>query len=223
MRQPAACAKWLDGLIDHVMMRCVLAVFSVMLASCGGANPSNPDTTVSAGGAEGGCSTRAYPEIGGPITLTNHLGQAVTEETYKGQYTLIFFGFTYCPDVCPTSLVTMKRAFDRLPEGMTPPQALLVSVDPERDTPEQLATYISTSAFPENLVGLTGSEAQIRAAADAFFADYSRVDQPESLAEYTMDHSTLIYLMDEDWQLKTYFTPADSDETMATCLAELLQ
>lgn len=173
------------------------------------------------GGFQSGCTSRAYPEIGGPISLIDHTDARVTEADFKGKPSVIYFGFTYCPDVCPAALSTLGAAYRRLPEGETVPQTLLISVDPERDTPEALATYVTTPAFPEDLVGLTGSPAEIRAAADAFLADYDRIEQPESLAEYTMDHTNLIYVMDEDWNLKTFFTHEDTPETISACLAEL--
>lgn len=195
------------------------ALLAALLTACGPAKPDGP----SAGGASAGCMSRAYPNIGGPISLVNQDGEQVTEETYKGHPTLIYFGFTYCPDVCPMTLVTVKRAYDRLPEGVNPPQTLLISIDPERDTPEQLALYVSTNAFPDNLQGLTGTAEEVRAAADAFLADYSRIEQTDSASEYSMDHTSLLYLMDEDWQLKTFFTHEDTDETIATCLTEILQ
>lgn len=195
-----------------------LAIASFALAAC-----SPPASNATAGGAAAGCMTRAYDSIGGPISLVSHTGARVTEETYKGAPTLIYFGFTYCPDICPGTLVALKRAYDALPESVSPPQTLLITVDPERDTPEALATYVATAAFPENLVGLTGTEAEIAAAADAFIAQYERIETPESLAEYTMDHTSLLYLMDEDWQLKTFFAEADADpNAIAQCLAQHL-
>ncbi|WP_034766815.1 MULTISPECIES: SCO family protein [unclassified Hyphomonas] len=200
-------------------LRMSAALLAGLLAACGPAKPAEP----SAGGSAGGCMSRAYPNIGGPISLVNQDGEPVTEETYKGHPTLIYFGFTYCPDVCPMTLVTLKRAYDRLPEDVSPPQTLLISIDPERDTPEQLAQYVSTNAFPDNLQGLTGTPEDVRAAADAFLADYSRIEQPGSQSEYSMDHTSLLYLMDEDWKLKTFFTHEDTDETIATCLTELLE
>ena len=193
------------------------------LAACGASEaPATGGTAVaSSGGTQSGCASRAYSEIGGPISLIDHTGARVTEETFKGQPTVIYFGFTYCPDVCPAALSTLGAAYRRLPEGETPPQTLLISVDPERDTPEALATYITTPAFPTGLTGLTGTPEEIRAAADAFLADYARIEQPESLAEYTMDHTNLIYVMDADWKLKTFFTHEDTPETISACLAEL--
>ena len=198
----------------------VAALAAIALSACGNATSvSGPDGMKPS--AQSGCHTRAYPEIGGPISLVDHTGKAVTEADYKGQSALIFFGFTHCPDVCPMALVTVGRAYAQLPDDVVPPQTLFVSIDPERDTPEQLATYISTEVFPDNLVGLTGSPEAVRAAADGFIADYSRVDDPSSAVGYTMDHTSLLYLMDEDWQLKTFFTHEDTAETISACLADL--
>ena len=193
-----------------------LAASALALSACG-----SESVTPSAGGAEAGCATRAYAEIGGPFELTAQTGEVMTEADFKGKPTLVFFGFTYCPDICPGTLVKIKNAYDRLPEGVEPPQTVFISVDPERDTPEVLAQYLSLEAFPDNVVGLTGTEEQVRAAADEFIADYGRIEQPDSVAGYTMDHTSLSYLMDENWELKTFFSDVDSDpESMAACIAK---
>lgn len=184
-----------------------------LLTACG------PSET---GPVDASCSTRAYASIGGPISLINQDGERVSEADFKGKASLIYFGFTYCPDICPTSLVTINRAIRRLPENIEAPRTILITVDPERDTPEQLKSYISSNAFPEDIVGLTGSEDEIRSAADNFFTDYSRIELPESEAGYTMDHQSIIYLMDEDWTLKTFFTHETDDASMANCLAKQL-
>ena len=200
------------------MFRSVFAAFaSLALVSCGGSSPSQ-----TAGGPSGGCATRAYDEIGGPISLTDHTGLKVTEASFAGRPSLVFFGFTYCPDVCPLTLVTIEKALAQLPEGVDAPRTVLISIDPERDTPEALAEYISTAAFPDDIVGLTGTPQEIRAAADVFFADYARIDSPESVADYTMDHTSLVYLMDENWALKTFFTHENDAASMAACLSDIL-
>ena len=190
-----------------------LAISSLALTACGASEPQ-------AGGAAGGCATRAYAEIGGPISLITHTGERVTEADFKGEPTLIYFGFTYCPNICPGTLVAVKNAYERLPDGIEPPQTLLITVDPERDTPAALAPYVANAAFPEGLIGLTGTQAEIRAAADAFLADYGRIETPESLSGYTMDHTSILYLMDENWTLKTFFAETSTDpQAMADCLA----
>ncbi|WP_291078432.1 SCO family protein [Hyphomonas sp.] len=195
---------------------------AALLAACSPSNESVPAETARSGGAQASCLSRAYPEIGGPISLINQAGDRVTEADFKGRPTLVYFGFTYCPDVCPMTLVTVERAYEQLPEGMEPPQTVLISVDPERDTPDVLASYVKAPRFPENLVGLTGTDEEVRAAADEFLSDYSRVEQSDSQSEYTMDHTSLLYLMDEDWQLKTFFTHEDTADSIAACLGELL-
>ncbi len=197
-----------------------LSIFlAASLAACG---PASEEAAPKSGGFQSDCLSRAYPEIGGPISLVSSTGVRVTEADFKGGYSMIYFGFTYCPDVCPMTLQTVAAAYRKLPEGMTPPQMLLISVDPERDTPEALATYLDKAAFPAGSIGLTGTEDEIRAAADAFKADYSKVEQPDSLAEYTMDHTSLLYLMDNDWQLKTFFTHQDTPDTIAACLGQVI-
>jgi protein SCO1/2 len=208
--------------------RTLLVAFGALAVTA--CSPSAPPSDTAAapatprsGGTKSGCLSRAYPEIGGPISLVSHTGETVTEDAFKGYPTLIYFGFTYCPDVCPMTLVSIARAYKMLPEGMAPPQTLLISVDPERDTPETLGQYVTTAAFPNNLIGLTGTPEQVRAAADSFIADYSRINDDSSSAGYTMDHTSLLYLMDEDWKLKTFFTHEDTSETIAACLAEVLE
>lgn len=198
---------------------------AALLSGCSPASAPEADSARApkSGGVQASCLSRAYPEIGGPISLVSDSGERVTEENFKGHPTLIYFGFTYCPDVCPMTLVNVERAYEMLPEGVAPPQTLLISVDPERDTPEVLASYVKAPRFPKNLVGLTGSPEEVRAAADAFLSDYSRVEQSESQSEYTMDHTSLLYLMDEEWQLKTFFTHEDTAETISACLGEILQ
>ena len=206
-----------------------LAIALYCLTACGAGAPDAPTASETASngvaissGSSADCTSRAYPNIGGPISLTAHTGERVTQDTFKGRYSLIYFGFTYCPDVCPMTLSTVARAYDMLPESVTPPQTLLISIDPERDTPEALATYVTTKVFPDNLIGLTGTASEVRAAADAFVSDYTRIEQPDSMAEYTMDHTSLLYLMDENWQLKSFFTHEDTAETISDCLKQVL-
>jgi protein SCO1 len=204
-------------------MRLLLPLIAVLIAACSPAEPpADTGAGIQSSGETSGCLSRAYPEIGGPVALTAHTGAQVTEADFKGRPALIYFGFTYCPDVCPMALTTVAAAYRKLPDSVTPPQALLITVDPARDTPEALAAYVSSNAYPPGLMGLTGSEEEIRAAADAFKADYSRIEQPDSVADYLMDHTSLLYLMDENWQLKTFFTHQDTPDTIAACLQDVL-
>jgi len=163
-------------------------------------------------------------DIGGPFTLVDQTGRTVTEETFAGRPMLIYFGFTYCPDICPTSLQVMAAALDRLsPEDRAEFQPLLITVDPERDTPEALASYVSSPAFPDSLLGLTGSEEQIREAARAYRVYYRRVDDDGTLAEYTMDHSSLIYLMGRNGEFVEVFPHQATPDQIASRLQQFLE
>ena len=195
-----------------------LSGLSFALAACS----DNSDPVAVSGGSFAGCATRAYADIGGPFELMDQTGTLRTEADFKGSPTLVFFGFTYCPDVCPLTLRTIDLALDQLPVDIERPTTVLISVDPERDTPEAMAAYLSTDAFPENAVGLTGPESRIQEVANAFKAAYQRIEQPDTFDGYTMDHSSLVYLMDENWTLKTFFTHEASPTDMANCLTELL-
>ena len=194
----------------------VPGALALLLSAC-----ADPARTV-AGTADPSCDTRAYSEIGGPIALTNQDGVAMTEADFAGRHALVFFGFTYCPDVCPMTLVKIRRALDLLPEGTERPVTVLVSIDPERDTPASLRAYVETAAFPEDTIGLTGSVEAVKAASDAFKASFARVDDPSSAAGYTMDHTSIIYLMGPDWSLETFFTHDATPEQVAGCLAKKL-
>ena len=197
-----------------------LCLVAAALSACNQSNERSSGPT--SGGDVAGCSTRAYDNIGGPISLIDHTGTRVTEEDFKGQETLVYFGFTYCPDVCPISLTQVGAAIDLLPDGVQAPRTMLISVDPERDTPAAMAAYIESNGFPEDIVGLTGTLEEIEAAASEFKSSFRRIEMPDSAAGYTMDHMSILYLMDKDWRLKTFFaTSATSPREMADCIAAL--
>lgn len=201
----------------------ILASLAICLTACDGSGVSSSDTNVRSGGSQASCSSRAYENIGGPISLINQDGERVTEANFSDGPSLVYFGFTYCPDICPGTLVAVKNTYDRLPEGIKPPRTILITVDPERDTPDALKQYVSSNAFPENTIGLTGSDEEIERALEVFLAYSERIETPESLAEYTMDHSSILYLMDENWNLKTFFSETVwNPETMAQCIAQHL-
>jgi cytochrome oxidase Cu insertion factor (SCO1/SenC/PrrC family) len=158
--------------------------------------------------------------VGGPFRLTDQNGKQVTEQDFRGRFMLVYFGFTYCPDVCPTALQVMAAALDKLgpkAERITP---VLITVDPERDTPAQLAQYVKS--FHPRLVGLTGSPQEVEAAAKAYRVYVKKAPDPKSTAGYTMDHSSIVYVMGPDGQYRAHFTHATSPDTMADRLAALL-
>jgi len=130
---------------------------------------------------------------GGPFQLVDQTGKPVDETLLKGKWSVVFFGFTYCPDVCPTTMAAMAQAQDRLGPKAKKVQFVFVSVDPERDTPAQVANYLNNEAFPKGTLGLTGSKAQVAAAARAYRVYYAKAGEG---ADYTINHSTASYLMD---------------------------
>jgi protein SCO1/2 len=152
--------------------------------------------------------------VGGPFALTDQHGQPVTEQDFAGRYMLIYFGYTYCPDVCPMSLTNMVAALDQLPPeqaGQVVP--ILITIDPERDTVEQLASY--ASLFDPRLVALTGSEDEVRAAAKAYRVYYHKAEAGADTKDYLVDHSTFVYLMGPDGKYLTHFGLNASPEEMA--------
>jgi len=168
-----------------------------------------------------GAGAGGVTEVGGPFTLVNGAGETVTEASFPGKYLLIYFGYTYCPDVCPTSLQTMTDALSQLePAVLDKVQPLFVSVDPERDTPTDVAEY--ASFFHPKLIGLTGSPEQVAAAAKAYRVYYARVDQPHSAAGYLLDHSAITYLVAPDGSLAAFFKHGSDPNEMADRLREIL-
>ena len=147
-------------------------------------------------------------DIGGPFNLINQDGQAVSEADFAGRPMLVFFGFTYCPDVCPMTLDLLGAALDKLaataPEKAARLQAVFISVDPERDTPAQMKDYLSY--FHPSLTGLTGSRAQIDAVKKAFRVYAARAKQTDANGHYNVDHSSLFYLMDGENRYLAHFT-----------------
>jgi cytochrome oxidase Cu insertion factor (SCO1/SenC/PrrC family) len=157
--------------------------------------------------------------VGGPFTLVDHTGKTVTEKDFRGRYMLILFGFTHCPDVCPTGLQVMAAALEKVgakAEQVTP---ILITVDPERDTPEQLASYVPS--FHPRLVGLTGSPEQVGAALKAYRVYAKKVEDPKSAAGFTFDHTSLLYLMDRNGEYIAHFTHASPVDRIAERLAKL--
>jgi len=158
--------------------------------------------------------------IGGAFTLTDSSGKRVTEQSFAGKYMLVFFGYTSCPDICPAGLQLMAGALEKLgakAERITP---IFISVDPERDTPEKLAAYVKN--FDPRLVGLTGTPEEIAAVAKAYKVYYAKAPSKEHPDDYTMDHTSIMYVMDTKGEFVTHFTPATNVEDMAAKLDKIL-
>jgi protein SCO1/2 len=163
--------------------------------------------------------TSGTAAIGGPFTLTDHHGKRVADTDFGGRYRLMFFGFTHCPDVCPTALQAVTAALAKLGPGADAVTPIFVSVDPTRDTPEALAAYLSS--FDPRIVGLTGSEAEIAAVAKAYRVYAKKVADAGSADGYTIDHSALLYLFDRQGAYLTHFSHGSDPDDIAKALAAL--
>ena len=158
--------------------------------------------------------------VGGPFTLVNEKGETVTEADFRGKFMLIYFGFTFCPDVCPTELQVMASAIEALGargENIAP---VFITIDPERDTPDVMARYVAL--FHPRLTGLTGTPEQVGAAAKAWHVFYRKVADDGSSEDYTMDHSSIVFLMGPDGEYLKLFAPGTSPDKMAEGIAEFL-
>jgi protein SCO1 len=163
----------------------------------------------------GGLRSVATPAaIGGSFQLTDQNGQAVTEKNMQGQPTLIFFGFTHCPDVCPTSLFEMSEVLRAMGKDADRVNAYFISVDPERDTTEAMKDYLSS--FDPHLKGLTGNPDQVAKVISAYRVYARKV--PLKDGDYTMDHTALIYLMDRGGRFVSPFNLKRTPEQAAADL-----
>ena len=150
------------------------------------------------------------PAFGAEFELTDHRGMIQTEEDFAGQWMLVFFGFANCPDVCPTTLAEVAAVMDGLGSDAAQVQPLFISIDPERDTPKQLAEFIPL--FEADIIGLTGTADQIKQTSETFRIYYEKIEEAATPDGYTMGHSSQLFLFDPQggyigaW---TYGTPAE--------------
>lgn len=178
---------------------CVVAIAALIALWMTQPQPSQQETKV------------AGVAIGGPFTLTDHNGNAVTQTSWPGQYLLVYFGFTHCPDVCPLGLNTMTEALNKTPEKIVARiQPLFITVDPARDTAQALREYMPL--FHKKLLGLTGTEAQI-AAVEKAYRVYA--EKQGTGADYMVNHSAFTYLMGPDGTLLKIWPHKTSADEMA--------
>ncbi|MCP1626795.1 SCO family protein [Pseudomonas nitroreducens] len=143
-------------------------------------------------------------DVGGPFNLTNQDGQRVTQRDYEGRPALLYFGFTSCPDICPTDLAKMARIAHAVEEEKgIKPRPIFVTLDPERDTPQQLKGYVGH--FDPEFVGLTGTPQEIIAITDEYHVFYKKVPYGDKPGDYTVDHSTFLFLLDKDGSYLDHF------------------
>lgn len=161
--------------------------------------------------------------LGGPFELVDHKGNTITNEDIQGTYSLIYFGYTYCPDVCPTGLQTATLALESIPMRKSNKVIpLFITIDPERDTPEVMAEYVKH--FHPSMVGLTGSEEQISEAAAGYRVYYKKVEEGDAQSEdYLMDHSAFQYLMSPEGKYLTHFSHDVTADEMAEQLKKYVR
>lgn len=157
-------------------------------------------------------------QIGGPFELQDHYGQAVTEDTYKGRWMLVFFGFTQCADICPSSLSRVARVLEGLGDQAQQLQPLFITLDPARDTPAVLAEY--TRFFDQRIMGLSGSAEQTRQVAQAYNLYFEKVPMGNS---YMLDHSAGLYLMGPDGRFVQHYSPQLQADAIVLDVARLMR
>ena len=166
----------------------------------------------------GAAGTLLASAIGGPFRLVDQNGKTVTDADLKGKWSLIYFGYTHCPDACPTALNDIAIALDELGPQRAAVRPVFITVDPERDTPEVLKSYVT--AFDAPILALTGTPEEVARAAKGYRIYYAK--HPEAGGDYSMDHSSVIYVMDPQGRFTATFTPETTADDMAKRLEKLL-
>lgn len=159
--------------------------------------------------------------IGGPFTLSTSDGKTVTDRTYRGKWLLVYFGYTFCPESCPTMLLEIATALKQLGPDAAKVQPLFITIDPQRDTPAVLQQY--TQSFDPRIIGLTGTAQQIAAVAQEYGAYYVRHATGPGAEDYVMDHSTYLYIMDFEGKFVRAFHGDTAADRIAEALRALLQ
>jgi len=189
-----------------ILLPMAMAV-GVALAGCGRSSES------------GAVSSSGEALVGGPFQLVDQNGKPTDQTVLKGKWSAVFFGYTYCPDVCPTTMQALAGAEAKLGDKAKNLQVVFISVDPQRDTPAQLKTYLSIPAFPKNTIGLTGTPAQVAAAAKAYRVYFQKQGEGEG---YTMAHSSIVYLMDPAGKFVTALTESQTPSEVATQIGDAM-
>jgi len=200
---------------DHMDVARVFYICLVLVPVAFGALLSTDARAQSNNGNDASAASISY---GGPFSLIDHNGRSVTDEDFRGEFMLVFFGYTNCPDVCPTGLFTMATTLDLLGPSGEQVRPVFISIDAKRDTVEQLAQYVTM--FHPRLVGLTGTPRQIHEAARAYWVHYS-ID--EYKGEYLVGHTADTYLMAPDGRFLKYFAYDTSAEDMAAAITGYIE
>ena len=191
---------------------------AVLLAAAAGAAPATPPFEIDPAGLRKAQYMEALMfgrgAVGGGFSLTDASGARRSLEDFRGRLVLLYFGYTFCPDVCPTDLLALKAVLDQHGKNLS---VLFITLDPERDTPAQLAAYLPH--FDARIVGLTGSAAEIREVADRYKAYYAKVPVKGSAA-YLVDHSGGVYLLDREGRYRGSFPAGAGVELISGALKE---
>lgn len=161
-------------------------------------------------------SSAEPPGIGGPFALLDGAGHGVTDQAFRGKYMLVYFGYTTCPDVCPTTLADVTSALDSLGAPADKVQPVFITVDPARDTPAVVKDYVAN--FGTRWVGLSGSAEQIATAAREYRVYYAKHRTGDGPLDYTMDHSSILYLMGPDGR---FIAPVPADAAPAAMAKDI--
>ena len=166
-----------------------------------------------------GCILSGLEHFGGPIALIDQNGRTVTQANFSSRPSVLYFGYTHCPYACPTTLYALGRTLSAPHHPNVQP--MFITVDPARDTPEVMRLYAGTNGFPAGLVGLSGSEAQVKAAADAFRVVYRKAPiEGADPNTYNVDHTSLIYVLDSAWRTRAVMsTPQATPQAIAACIS----
>ncbi len=155
--------------------------------------------------------------IGGDFHLTDQTGKQVSQKDYAGQYLLIYFGYTFCPDACPTELLVVGQALDQMDKAQADKvQPIFITIDPARDTAQKLADYVPS--FHPRLVGLTGSDADIAEVAKEYKVYYAKSEASQNATDYVMDHSSYVYLVNPDGKTIGIFSSDISADDLAKAM-----
>ena len=162
------------------------------------------------------------PQLGGPFELVNQWGEPTSSADFAGSHILVFFGYTYCPDVCPLTLARIATALDILGDEVSDVVPVFITVDPVRDTPEQIRDYVSH--FHPAIVGLTGTDEQIASVARAYGVYYAKVQDGEAdgLDDYLVDHTSITYLMTPDNRYAAHFSHSATADEIANGVRQIL-
>jgi cytochrome oxidase Cu insertion factor (SCO1/SenC/PrrC family) len=167
--------------------------------------------------SRGAAGTVLASAIGGSFRLTDQNGKTVTDADLKGKWSLVYFGYTHCPDACPTALNDISIALEELGAKRDAVRPVFITVDPERDTPEALKAYVTS--FDAPILALTGTPEQVAQAAKGYRVYYAK--HPETGGDYSMDHSSVIYVMDPQGRFTASFTHESTPEQIAERLKKL--